>query len=324
VEACFMVWGLGTGPVCVDCAAHLVLRRSGWLLSRLGVVVVGVLGSAGPGRCLVNLKGDSSSKHLSCPGSWALDPCASIAPPIPCFEEAVGYFRDLGRCAGLGWARSRPRQSQRDFFLEASFMAWGLGTGPVCVDWPAQIMLRRSPSLLSRLGLVVVGWQVWLGQVAASSISRGVLRGSMFYDLEDGLWTHSRRLGGPSVLSRSRWLLSRLGAVVVGVLGQAGPGRCLVNLEGNYSWKHHLWPGGWALDPCASIASPIPSFGEAARYFRDFDSLARRGPGCGEDVQRATCSWSKFGTRLMGSGPECVDCAARRVKAAGASLLSRL
>ena len=165
MEACFMVWGLGTGPVCVDCAAHLVLRRSGWLLSRLGVVVVGVLGSAGPGRCLVNLKGDSSSKHLSCPGSWALDPCASIAPPIPCFEEALDYFRDLEWSSWVGSAR--------------------------------------------------------LGQVAASSISRGILLGSIFWGLRVGHWTPVRPSRRSSCASKKPFVTLKTCA---GRRGRAGSG----------------------------------------------------------------------------------------------------
>ena len=84
------------------------------------------------------------------------------------------------------------RHSRTDFFFEASFRARGLCTGPMCVDWAAHPVLSRSRWLLSGLGVVVVGLQVWLGQAAASSISRGILLGSIFYGLRVGLWTRVR------------------------------------------------------------------------------------------------------------------------------------
>ena len=45
-----------------------------------------------------------------------------------------------------------------------------------------------------------------------------------------------------------------------------GEDRGLVNLEGDSSWKHLLWPWGWALDPCASIAPRGSCFQEGVGY----------------------------------------------------------
>ena len=188
----------------------------------------------GEDRYAVNLEGDSSSKHLSCPGSWALDPCSSIGRLRSCFLEALHYFRDLRwwLWAGKsGWARPLPRQSRGGFFYEGCFTARGLGSGPVRVDWPAQNMLRRSRSLLSRLCLVVVGG---LGLAGPSSISREILLGSIFYGLRVGLWTRARRLRRPFRASKKPFVTFETWRVVVGWLGSGGPGRFLVNLVGEF------------------------------------------------------------------------------------------
>ena len=92
----------------------------------------------------------------------------------------------------------------------------------------------------------------------------------------------------------------------------------LINLDSSSSTKHLLRPGGWAPGPCASIAPLVVGRQLGLRYFRDCSAGLGFGPGCGEDVQRATCSWSISGTRALGSRPVGVACAALRLLTTGA------
>ena len=169
-------------------------------------------------------------------------------------------------------------------------------------------MEADSPCSHSLVKYLDVRFLAWSGpKIAASTVSGRVRCGRMFKGLEIGRWTHSRRLG---LLRRSLSLLLKLALVVVGWL---------------------VWLGQAAAP---SISRKI--FLEASFMARGlgsgpvrFDCAARcgqtsTGPGCGEEVQRATCSWSISETRALGSGPERFVCAACRGQATGASFLSRL
>ena len=186
-------------------------------------------------------------------------------------------------------------------------MARGLGTGPVCFDCAAQLVLPRSPSLLSRLALVIVGCLGTLGLATASSISRGVLRGRMFYGLGVGLWTRVRRFRRPS-RPFEKALLATASSISRGVLrGRMFNGLGVGHWTRALRLRRFSWAGSWC--------------------FVTFETLTGRpdarstGPCCGEEVQRARCSWSISATRALDSGPERVDCVAWYEQAAGASLL---